>query len=60
MLRKRAWDAAAMTPLVRFIVRFAAIAAAVPWQRFTLELNPVKWEGDAVIAVDGLLLIEQT
>lgn len=46
-------------PLAAFVVRFSQVAAAAPWQRFVLELNPVKWTTRGVTAVDGLLLIEQ-
>jgi succinyl-CoA synthetase beta subunit len=44
--------------LLDFICRFAAIAASVPWQRFVLEVNPVKWTATEARAVDGLLIIE--
>ncbi len=44
-------------PLIEFVVRFAAIAAAAPWKRFVLEVNPVKWTADEARAVDGLLII---
>jgi acyl-CoA synthetase (NDP forming) len=46
-------------PLAAFVAQFSQVAAAVPWQRFVLELNPVKWTAQGVTAVDGLLLIEQ-
>jgi acetate---CoA ligase (ADP-forming) len=59
VLRKHAGDVAAMQPLTEFVVCFSQLAATAPWRRFTLELNPVKWTGDAAIAVDGLLLVEQ-
>jgi hypothetical protein len=45
--------------LVDFLVRFSCLAASVPWRRFVLEVNPVKWEKKRVVAVDGLLLIQQ-
>ncbi len=41
-----------------FVARFSALAATAPWQRFTLEINPLKLGQDAVAAVDGLLLLE--
>ena len=34
------------------------LAAGAPWRRFVLEVNPVKWGDDRVIAVDGLLVID--
>ena len=52
-------------PMVAFLKQFSEIAQAVPWKRFVLEINPVKWalDGDEkaeVVAVDGLLLIESS
>ena len=41
-----------------FVARFSSLAATVPWQQFTFEVNPLKLGVDAVAAVDGLLLIE--
>ncbi|MGH8641771.1 MAG: acetate--CoA ligase family protein [Burkholderiales bacterium] len=41
-----------------FVARFSALAATAPWDRFTLEVNPLKVGQDDVAAVDGLLLIE--
>ena len=31
-----------------------------PWGRFVFEVNPVKWTRDGVVAVDGLLVIEES
>jgi acyl-CoA synthetase (NDP forming) len=45
--------------LAAFVAQFAAIAAAAPWRRFVLEINPIKWSSNQVTAVDGLLIIEQ-
>jgi acyl-CoA synthetase (NDP forming) len=45
--------------LVDFASRFSALAAAAPWHRFVLEVNPVKWTADEARAVDGLLIIEE-
>jgi acyl-CoA synthetase (NDP forming) len=45
-------------PLARFVADFSQIAAAAPWAGFTLEVNPVRWHGDGVVALDGLLVIE--
>lgn len=41
-----------------YLARFSALAATAPWERFTLEVNPLKLGRDAVAAVDGLLVIE--
>ena len=41
-----------------FVARFSSLAASAPWQRFTLEVNPLKLGADAAAAVDGLLLLE--
>jgi acyl-CoA synthetase (NDP forming) len=54
------WDElAGSAALLRFIVDFSQLAAAAPWHRFVLEVNPIKWSGEQVVAVDGLLLIEE-
>jgi acetate---CoA ligase (ADP-forming) len=45
--------------LLDFACRFSALAAAAPWHRFVLEVNPVKWTADEARAVDGLLIIEE-
>jgi acyl-CoA synthetase (NDP forming) len=42
-----------------FISRFSRLAVTAPWQRFVLEVNPVKWRADGPLAVDGLLVVEQ-
>jgi len=44
--------------LLDFVCRFAALAASVPWSRFVLEVNPVKWTATEARAVDALLIIE--
>jgi acetate---CoA ligase (ADP-forming) len=41
-----------------FIARFSELAETAPWSRFIFEVNPIKWTRDAVVAVDGLLIIE--
>jgi len=48
-----------LDPLLDFASRFSALAAAAPWRRFVLELNPVKWTADEARAIDGLLIIEE-
>lgn len=45
--------------LSTFVSRFSALSASAPWRRFVLEVNPVKWSADGVVAVDGLLIIEE-
>jgi acetate---CoA ligase (ADP-forming) len=45
--------------LLDFASQFSALAAAAPWQRFVLEVNPVKWTADEARAIDGLLIIEE-
>jgi acetyltransferase len=42
-----------------FIARFSELAATAPWRRFILEANPIKWTRDGVVAVDGLLIVEE-
>lgn len=42
-----------------FVARFSELAAAAPWKRFTLEVNPLKLGTDGGAAVDGLLIIEE-
>lgn len=42
-----------------FMAQFSRLAASAPWSRFILEVNPIKWQGSDVVAVDGLLIIEQ-
>ena len=46
-------------PASRFVARFSELAATAPWEQFVLEVNPVKWQPDSAIAVDGLLIIEK-
>jgi succinyl-CoA synthetase beta subunit len=42
-----------------FVARFSALAATVPSPRFVFEVNPLKWTREAVVAVDGLLVVDQ-
>ena len=55
-------DDSDFTAMAEFLTKFSDVAACAPWQRFVLEINPVKWDpdkaGDGVTAVDGLLLID--
>ena len=46
-------------PVAAFLARFSELALTAPWRRFVFEVNPVKWTRDAVVAVDGLLIIEE-
>ena len=41
-----------------FLARFSQLAASAPFERFTLEVNPLKLGADACAAVDGLLIVE--
>jgi len=45
-------------PAAAFVARLSQLAAGAPWERFTLEINPVLCSRDAAVAVDGLLIIE--
>ncbi len=45
--------------VARFLVQFSQLAMTAPWRRFILEVNPIKWSTDGVVAVDGLLVIEE-
>lgn len=42
-----------------FVTRFSRLAATAPWRRFVLEVNPIKWNSDGAVAVDGLLIVEE-
>jgi hypothetical protein len=48
-----------LAPLAGFVSHFSRLAAAAPWRRFALEVNPVKWRRGRAVAVDGLLVIEE-
>jgi acyl-CoA synthetase (NDP forming) len=41
-----------------FLARFSQLATSAPFERFTLEVNPLKLGADACAAVDGLLIVE--
>jgi acyl-CoA synthetase (NDP forming) len=41
-----------------FVSRFSHWIESVPWDRFTIEINPVKVGTDGLAAVDGLIVIE--
>lgn len=50
---------ASLAPLSAFVSRFSRLAASAPWRGFTLEVNPVVWNEEGALAVDGLLIIEE-
>ena len=41
-----------------FVACLSRLCAGAPWQRFTFEVNPIRWNRTGVVAVDGLLVIE--
>jgi acetyltransferase len=49
----------AAEPAAAFLARFSELALAAPWPRFLLEVNPLKWTRAGVVAVDGLLIVDQ-
>ena len=56
--RRRARARSPSSPPAAFIARFSELAATAPWPRFVFEVNPIKWTREAVVAVDGLLIVE--
>ena len=61
-IRRHAVDARgalAVEPVTAFLARFSALALTAPWPRFVFEVNPLKWTRDAVVAVDGLLIVDR-
>ena len=46
-------------PAAAFVARLSRLGASAPWRRFTFEVNPIKWRRDGVVAVDGLLIVEE-
>jgi hypothetical protein len=42
-----------------FVAAFSRLAASAPWRRFVFEVNPIRWNRDGVVAVDGLLVVEE-
>jgi acetyltransferase len=60
-IRRHAFDArdgGAVEPAAAFLARFSALALTAPWPRFVFEINPLKWTREAVVAVDGLLIVD--
>jgi hypothetical protein len=47
-------------PAADFVAAFSSLAAAAPWTRFVFEVNPIKWTRDGAVAVDGLLIVEES
>lgn len=45
--------------LQAFLSDFSVIAAQAPWCRFTLEINPIRWDGERAVGVDSLLVVEE-
>jgi len=45
--------------VAEFVARFSELAEASPWKKFVFEVNPIKWHSNHVVAVDGLLIIEE-
>ena len=43
----------------RFVAELSRLAAAAPWPRFVLEVNPIRVSGEGAVAVDGLLVIDE-
>jgi len=60
LVRAMAGEGPDPAPLAAFVSRFSRLAAAIPWASFELEVNPVKWRSNRVVAVDGLLLVAAT
>jgi acyl-CoA synthetase (NDP forming) len=48
-----------VAPLAGFVAALSQLAASAPWRSFTLEINPVLWNAEGAVAVDGLLIVEQ-
>jgi acetate---CoA ligase (ADP-forming) len=47
-------------PAADFVSAFSSLAASAPWKRFVFEVNPIKWTRDGAVAVDGLLIVEES
>jgi len=43
-----------------FVALLSRLGAGAPWRRFTFEVNPIKWRRDGVVAVDGLLVVDES
>jgi acetate---CoA ligase (ADP-forming) len=51
--------AAALGALAPFLTGLSSLAAAIPWPRFTLEINPAVVTPDETVALDGLLIVDR-
>ncbi len=49
----------ALGTVATLVAEFSRLVASAPWRKFVLELNPVKWDADRAVAVDGLLIVEE-
>ena len=49
-----------MADLAALVSRFSRLAASAPWPGFAFEMNPVKWRAEGAVAVDGLIVIDET
>lgn len=63
-LRIRGHAADAQGPLptgevATFLASLSSLAAVAPWRRCTFEVNPLEWTREGVVAVDGLLVIDE-
>ena len=56
---RRSGESPNLAPMAVFVATFAGLAASAPWRRFVFEINPVRWGADGVVAVDGLLVVEE-
>jgi acyl-CoA synthetase (NDP forming) len=54
--RRVRWDAG---PAAEFVARFSRLVVTAPWPRFVFEVNPIRCGRDGVVAVDGLLIVEE-
>jgi acetyltransferase len=54
--RRVRWDPG---PAAEFVARFSRLVVTAPWQRFVFEVNPIRCGRDGVVAVDGLLIVEE-
>ena len=50
---------AKLEDLAAFVSYFSQVVQSMPWENYVVEINPVKWSGQGVTAIDGLLIIEK-
>jgi len=61
-LRRHAKDEQGLLPAAPasgFIALLSELTSTAPWRRFVFEVNPIKWSRGGVVAVDGLLIVEE-